>query len=134
MATYISHSPEETRQFGERWGREIRPRTVLGLTGDLGAGKTQFVFGLAHGLGITDRVQSPTFALVHEYAGGRLHLAHLDLYRLESPAQIVAAGLEEYFLNPAGVVVVEWCERWPDFVEGSHQAEGRQIRYDVPGA
>jgi len=86
---------------------------VIGLCGDLGAGKTQLVKGLARGLGIAQRVRSPTFALVNIYAGGRLPLFHLDLYRLDTREQIVAAGLEEY-LNPAGVTVIEWAERWFD--------------------
>jgi len=84
---------------------------VLGLSGDLGAGKTQLVKGLARGLGITQRVHSPTFALVNIYTGGRLTLFHLDLYRLETRQQILAAGLEEY-LAPDGVTVIEWAERW----------------------
>lgn len=92
---------------------------VIGLCGDLGAGKTQLVKGLARGLGIKERVRSPTFALVNIYAGGRLPLFHLDLYRLDTREQIVAAGLEEY-LNPAGVTVIEWAERW--FEVGSPQS------------
>ena len=84
---------------------------VIGLCGDLGAGKTQLVKGLARGLGITARVHSPTFALVNIYNGGRLTLFHLDLYRLDTREQILAAGLEEY-LKPAGVTVIEWAERW----------------------
>ena len=112
MATIISHSPEETAALGERWGRETKPGWLIGLSGDLGAGKTQLVKGLARGLGIAARVQSPTFALVHEYAGGRLPLVHIDLYRLDTPEQTRGAGLEEYFFKPRGVVVVEWIERW----------------------
>lgn len=115
MVTFISHSPEETAALGERWGREANSGWVIGLTGDLGAGKTQLVKGIARGLGIAARIQSPTFALVNEYRDGRLPLAHLDLYRLDTPEQIIGAGLEEYFTNPTGVTVIEWCERWPDF-------------------
>lgn len=111
MVTNISHSPEETEALGERWGRGARSGLVLALSGDLGAGKTRLVKGLARGLGITARVHSPTFTLVNIYGGGRLCLYHLDLYRLESPEQIASAGLEEY-LNPAGVTVIEWAERW----------------------
>ena len=96
--------------LGESFGRAAKHGLVIALSGELGAGKTQLVKGLARGLGITARVHSPTFTLVNEYAGGRLRLFHLDLYRLESSAQILAAGLEE-FLQPDGVAVVEWAER-----------------------
>lgn len=115
MATFISHSPDETAALGERWGRDAQPGLVIGLSGDLGAGKTHLVKGLARGLGISTRIVSPTFGLVHEYHDGRLPLAHLDLYRLETPAQILGAGLEEYVTRPDGVTVVEWIERWPEF-------------------
>jgi tRNA threonylcarbamoyladenosine biosynthesis protein TsaE len=110
MATFISHSPAETGSLGERWGRAARRGLVIGLSGDLGAGKTQLVKGLARGLGVTALVHSPTFTLVNEYGGGRLRLFHLDLYRLEMPGQIASAGLEE-FLQPDGVAVIEWAER-----------------------
>ena len=110
MATFISHSPAETESLGERWGRAAQRGWVIGLSGDLGAGKTQFVKGLARGLGIAARVHSPTFTLVNEYGGGRLPLFHLDLYRLETRGQIISAGLEE-FLQPDGVAVIEWAER-----------------------
>jgi tRNA threonylcarbamoyladenosine biosynthesis protein TsaE len=111
MATCISHSPAETAALGESWGHEAERGLVIGLAGDLGSGKTQLVKGLARGLGIVEQVRSPTFALVNIYTAGRLPLFHLDLYRLETPEQIIAAGLEEY-LQPAGVTVIEWAERW----------------------
>ena len=110
MATFISHSPEETESLGGRWGRAAQTGLIIGLSGGLGAGKTRFVKGLARGLGIPARVRSPTFTLVNEYGGGRLRLFHLDVYRLETRGQIIAAGLEE-FLQPDGVTVVEWAER-----------------------
>ncbi len=110
MATRISHSPAQTEALGEEWGRQAQSGLVIGLTGELGAGKTVLVKGLARGLGITARVHSPTFTLVNVYPGGRLSLFHLDLYRLETPEQIAAAGLEEY-LDPAGVTVIEWAEK-----------------------
>jgi tRNA threonylcarbamoyladenosine biosynthesis protein TsaE len=113
MATNISHSPDETQALGEAWGRAAAGGLVIGLTGDLGAGKTQLAKGVARGLGVTERIHSPTFTLVNQYETGRLPLFHLDLYRLETPAQIIAAGLEEYF-HPAGVTVIEWAERWPE--------------------
>lgn len=107
---FISHSPPETEALGERWGRAAQPGLVIALSGDLGAGKTQLVKGLARGLGVAARVHSPTFTLVNEYGGGRLRLFHLDLYRLETSARILGAGLEEY-LQPDGVAVIEWAER-----------------------
>jgi tRNA threonylcarbamoyladenosine biosynthesis protein TsaE len=107
---FISHSPAETEALGEEFGRAASSGLVIALTGDLGAGKTQFVKGLARGLGISARVHSPTFTLVNEYGGGRLKLFHLDLYRLETPAQILSAGVGE-FLQPDGVAVIEWAER-----------------------
>ncbi len=110
MATIISHSVEETAALGERFGTEVQDGWVIGLSGDLGAGKTAFVRGLAHGLGVKEKIQSPTFALVKEYVG-RLRLFHLDLYRLENAEQIVNAGLEEYFCPKEGVSVIEWIER-----------------------
>ena len=113
MATFISHSPAETESLGERWGRAAQTGLVIGLSGDLGAGKTQLVKGIARGLGIPARVHSPTFTLVNEYGGGRLRLFHLDLYRLETRGQMVSAGLEE-FLQPDGMTVIEWAERLED--------------------
>jgi tRNA threonylcarbamoyladenosine biosynthesis protein TsaE len=110
MPILISHSPAETEALGERLGRVAQHGLVIALGGELGAGKTQFVRGLARGLGITSRVHSPTFTLVNEYGGGRLKLFHLDLYRLETPEQILSAGIEE-FLPPDGVAVIEWAER-----------------------
>jgi tRNA threonylcarbamoyladenosine biosynthesis protein TsaE len=111
MATSISHSPAETFAVGETWGKTVHDGQVIALCGDLGAGKTQLVKGLALGLGIAVRVTSPTFALVNTYTGGRLVLFHLDLYRLDGREQILSAGLEEY-LHPHGVTVIEWAERW----------------------
>jgi tRNA threonylcarbamoyladenosine biosynthesis protein TsaE len=105
---------------------EAQSGWVIGLSGELGAGKTQFVKGLARGLGITDRVHSPTFALLNIYDGGRLRLFHLDLYRLEDQEQIVAAGLEEYF-SPGGVAVVEWIERW----RGPKPASYRKFSFEI---
>ena len=128
--TIISSSPEATAALGETWGREAQSGLVIGLTGDLGAGKTQLVKGLARGLGVTMRVHSPTFTLVNEYADGRLPLFHLDLYRLESRAQITGAGLEEYFYEPRGVAVIEWAERWfGDATNFNNKMIGTLVRY-----
>lgn len=112
MATFISHNPEETQALGEEWGRAARRGWVIGLKGNLGAGKTQLVKGLARGLGIPGRIQSPTFALINEHCEGRIPLYHLDLYRLENRDQVITAGLEPYLVRPDGVSVVEWIDRW----------------------
>ena len=106
----ISHSPAETEALGETWGRSAERGLVIALSGDLGAGKTQLVRGVALGLGYSGRVHSPTFALVNIYEGGRLPLFHLDLYRLESLEAVHRAGMDEY-LQPDGVAVIEWAER-----------------------
>lgn len=141
MAVFISHGPAETEALGERFGRVAQSGLVIALSGDLGAGKTQFVKGLARGLGCAGRVHSPTFTLVNEYGGGRLKLFHLDLYRLETPHQILSAGIEE-FLAPDGVTVVEWAERLDEhptpnirkvMIEIISETE-RKITYDDLGA
>jgi tRNA threonylcarbamoyladenosine biosynthesis protein TsaE len=128
MATFISHSPAETGALGEAWGRAAQSGLVIGLSGDLGAGKTQLVKGIARGLGVAGPVHSPTFTLVNEYGGGRLRLFHLDLYRLETPRQIVSAGLDE-FLQPDGVTVIEWAERIAEC--GVRSAEWRQVKIEI---
>ena len=132
MAIVISHSPAETESFGEQWGRAAQLGWVIGLSGDLGAGKTQLVKGIARGLVVTEHVHSPTFALINSYNGGRLPLFHLDLYRLETREQIIGAGLEEFFYRPAGVAVIEWAERW--FVEAqTFPARFRRVRIETSG-
>src|ERR1700734_1455181 len=112
MVTFTSHSAEETAALGEAWAKEARPGWVIGLSGDLGAGKTQLARGLARGLGSEARAHSPTFALLNEYRGGRLPVYHIDLYRLDGREQIIGAGLEIYLTRPDGITIVEWIERW----------------------
>ena len=112
MATFTSRNVAATEGLGEQLGRLAAPGWVFGLTGDLGAGKTAFTRGVARALGVTARVQSPTFALVRQYPGRRCPLVHLDLYRLESTDQIHGAGLDEYLDPSDAVTVVEWFERW----------------------
>lgn len=108
--TGVSCSPEETARIGERLAACVVPGTVLALTGDLGAGKTTLIRGLASGLG-ADRqnVCSPTFIFIQEYRG-RLSLAHADLYRLASPDELDHLGWADY-LDGDWVVAVEWAER-----------------------
>jgi tRNA threonylcarbamoyladenosine biosynthesis protein TsaE len=95
MAAFISHNPAETESLGETWGRAAQRGLVIGLSGDLGAGKTQFVKGIARGLGITARVHSPTFTLVNEYGGGRLRLFQIADCGLFKQAIIEIVGESE---------------------------------------
>src|SRR4051812_45531041 len=106
MATHISRSPEETAALGRAFGQHARPGTIVGLKGDLGAGKTQFVRGVAAGVGARERVHSPTFALINAYTSGRMPVFHIDLYRLETAEAILSAGLDEYFQQKEGVTVI----------------------------
>ncbi len=112
MVTIISHNETETIDLGERWGREASPGWVFGISGPLGAGKTQLVRGIAKGLALGDCVRSPTFTIVREYTGGKHPLFHLDLFRIETPAQFDSAGLQEYLFSTEGVTAIEWFENW----------------------
>jgi tRNA threonylcarbamoyladenosine biosynthesis protein TsaE len=106
------HSAEETKTVAAGLARLVTPGTVIGLTGDLGAGKTCFVKGLAAGLGIDENdVYSPTFTLIAEHYKGRLPLYHIDLYRLEG-GEIEGLGLEEYLFGQ-GITVIEWFQFLP---------------------
>jgi tRNA threonylcarbamoyladenosine biosynthesis protein TsaE len=108
--TIISSTEEETSAAGEALASRVRPGEVVLLYGDLGAGKTAFVRGLAQGLGApAGEVSSPTFTLVQEYRG-RVTLYHVDLYRLE-PKEVDDLGLDELVLGD-GIVAIEWAERW----------------------
>ena len=114
----VTGSEEETSAAGERLAGRINAGDVVLLYGDLGAGKTAFVRGLARGLGASpDDVSSPTFTLVQEYRGGRVTLHHVDLYRLKE-IEVDDLGLDELTLGPA-VVAVEWAERWTDVPPGA---------------
>ena len=114
---YITNGEGETEALGCRLGRVLEPGTVIAYTGDLGAGKTAFTRGLARGLGVPDRVTSPTFTIVNEYEGGRLPLFHFDMYRLGSSEELFDIGWEDY-LARGGVCAVEWSENVDDALEG----------------
>ena len=111
MASITSHSSAETFAFGQDIAATLRAGDVLALCGDLGAGKTHFVKGLATGLGISAEVTSPTFTLIHEYPGGRLPLFHFDFYRLESEDDLLRIGFDDY-LDAGGVLAIEWAEKF----------------------
>ena len=105
----VASSPEETAAAGEQLAARLGPGDVVALTGELGAGKTCFVQGLARGLGVAGGVTSPTFVLVNHYRG-RLPVYHLDAYRTGSLTELVDLGLEE-MLHGDGVTVIEWADK-----------------------
>ncbi len=123
MASITTHSAEETLEAGRQIAATLRKGDVLAITGDLGAGKTQLVKGLASGLGIAQEVTSPTFTLIHEYPGGKFPLYHIDLYRLDSPEEALKIGLDEY-LGGGGVTVIEWADKFVELIP----AEARWVR------
>ena len=127
MATFISNSQDETKEFARRLSKEIKPGDVLALKGELGAGKTQFVKGLVAGLGSDAVVASPTFTISHEYSGGRLPIYHFDFFRLEDRQSAERLGFEDYFFGD-GISVVEWADRFSDLIP--EQARWIEFRID----
>ena len=121
---YITHSPDETRALGRTLAQALQGGAVVAFTGDLGAGKTAFLSGMAEGLGIEERVTSPTFTIVNEYEGGRLPLFHFDMYRLGSADELFHIGWEDY-LARNGVCAVEWSENVDEALDGD------TIRVDI---
>ncbi|MCU1282046.1 MAG: tRNA ((37)-N6)-threonylcarbamoyltransferase complex ATPase subunit type 1 TsaE [bacterium] len=123
-----SASHADTQRLGERLGRVLAAGDVVALVGELGAGKTSFVQGLARGLGIAGRVASPSFTIVNEHEG-RVPLYHVDFYRLEDADELRHIGFDEYFTR-GGVVVVEWADRFPRALP----AERLDVRIEITGA
>lgn len=105
---YHTASPEETEQVGEALGRALTGTEVIAFEGGLGMGKTAFVRGLARGLGCRAEVSSPTFALVHQYGGGRAMLYHFDMYRVSGWDDLYSTGFFDYL--DTGVLAIEWSE------------------------
>ena len=142
MLEVCSQSELQTEQLGAALGQLVQPGAVIAFSGDLGAGKTAFTRGLARGLGIRDRVTSPTFTIVNEYEGGRLPLFHFDMYRLGSSEELFDIGWEDYLARD-GVCAVEWSENVEDALEedtirveirrGEHEGE-RLITVHTPCA
>ncbi len=104
-------SLDETLAWGREFASSLEPGDVVALHGDLGAGKTSLVQGIARGLSISAPVTSPTFTLIHEHRDGRMPLFHIDLYRLPAASAAVAIGIEDYLPSEEGVTVIEWAER-----------------------
>jgi tRNA threonylcarbamoyladenosine biosynthesis protein TsaE len=138
VGTTITHAESETAAVGRDLARTLGPGSVVLLFGDLGAGKTAFVRGLAEGLGVApDEVSSPTFTLMQEYRGGRVLLVHVDLYRLDDPREVDELGLEE--VGSHGVLAIEWADKLPRTIPNAvevrmeHAAgDGRRIAITGP--
>ena len=113
---WITHSPAETEALGARLADALDAGRVVAFTGDLGAGKTAFVSGMARALGVEERVTSPTFTIVNEYEGGRLPLFHFDMYRLGDADELFHIGWEDY-LARGGICAVEWSENVTGAIE-----------------
>lgn len=114
MGQVISASPEKTRSLGRTIGAALNPGEVIAVSGELGAGKTLFIKGLALGLGTDPRVPvtSPTYTILQEYPGQK-NLFHFDFYRLDKIDEVLALGYEDYFYND-GVAAIEWPEKFPE--------------------
>lgn len=134
---FYTNSPEQTEAIGQKMAAFLRPGDVIAFYGDLGAGKTAFTRGLARGLGIADRITSPTYTIVNEYPDGRLPLFHFDMYRLHDADDLFDIGWEDY-LARGGVCAVEWSENVEEALRGAirvniTRADGeneRQIEID----
>ena len=113
---YITNNVAETEALGAKLARSLRPGDVVAFFGDLGAGKTAFVRGMAAGLGVREPVTSPTYTIVNEYLSGSMPLFHFDLYRLSGPDDLFDIGWEDY-LERGGLCAVEWSERVQEALE-----------------
>ena len=121
----ISHSPEQTRALGAHLGKLLQVGSLVLLAGEIGAGKTTFVQGLARPLRTGDQIQSPTFSIVAEHAGSApdgepLRLYHIDLYRLDGDGDLDSVGLDDYLADEQGIVVIEWPEGGRDWLPEEH--------------
>ena len=114
----IAANAEVTHEVAAEFAPDLKVGNVLALVGDLGAGKTEFVKGVAAGLGSKAVVTSPTFTLIHEYQGGRLPLYHMDFYRLSSADELDEIAFDEYLSRP-GICAVEWANRFPERIPGA---------------
>ena len=137
-AEFVTRSADETERVGERLGRRLVPGDVVALRGELGAGKTCFIRGLARGLGVTQGVSSPTFVIVNQYTG-RMPVFHIDAYRTESLTELLDIGFDEY-VSGDSVTVIEWSDKLePLLPPGAIRVrvsglgdEPRTIRIDAP--
>lgn len=116
--TFTTHSAEETIELGRTLAARLRPPKLVLLRGDLGAGKTTMVKGIAEAFEAAspDDVTSPTFTLVHEYRGPRVTIYHIDLYRIEGERDLATLGLDDLMVDGDNILLIEWGERFPRLV------------------
>lgn len=115
---FTTHSPDETIELGRTLAARLHPPKLVLLRGDLGAGKTTMVKGIAEAFDAAsqDDVTSPTFTLIHEYRGAQVSVYHIDLYRIETDRELATLGLDEIMSDPQNLVLIEWGERFPRLV------------------
>ena len=118
MKTFQSHSAEETTELGRRLAADLRPGSIVLLRGDLGAGKTTMVKGIAEGFQAdkADDVTSPTFTLIHEYRGPTVTLYHIDLYRIDTQRKLDTLALDD-LMTPQSILLIEWGEKFARFAK-----------------
>jgi tRNA threonylcarbamoyladenosine biosynthesis protein TsaE len=121
----------ELAAWGERFGRAASAPLVVTITGNLGAGKTTLVRAICRGYGVTEEVTSPTFALVHQYAAKRSQVYHLDLYRLNSPAELTNIGWDE-IVGADALILIEWPEHAAEHIPHDHVPISLQHLPDAP--
>ena len=116
---YITRSAEETVALGRALAHELKKARMVVLRGDLGAGKTTLVKGIAEGLQVASQedVTSPTFTLIHEFRGPGVNLFHVDLYRIDTARELDTLGLDELFAEDDNLVLLEWGEKFPRFLK-----------------
>ena len=130
---FLSRTPVSTKRLGAQLAQMLQPHDVIALVGQIGAGKTTFVQGIATGLGVPqENVTSPSFVLIKEYHGGRMPIFHADLFRLEGADEAMSMGLEECYQMP-GVTVIEWANQVPsvmpeEFLEVQFEVVNRTTR------
>lgn len=129
MKRFVTHAPEETVALGKFFAASLKPGDVVALSGNLGSGKTLFAMGVCEGLGTHGHVSSPTFTLINEYPAPFGVVAHVDLYRIRTRAELSELGIDEYF-NDRTVALIEWGESMFDLLPPAHY----RVKIEAGGA
>lgn len=137
---YTTHSETETRDIGKQLASRLKSGDIVALHGDLGAGKTTLMKGIAAGLGVKNDITSPTFTLLNVYQGGKYMVVHIDTYRLKDEKELTAIGAEDFLSAPDTICVIEWPEKISKLLQGRdiidviliHKSENeRHISYEI---